>query len=318
MVGGAYFRGTEGAVWGLAASLALTCTANEVEILSISRATGVHYRLQAFWAERRLLWEFSLPAVLSGLMNGPAMWAANAMLVHQAGGYAELGIYNAASRIKQVPELVLAMLTMPLLPVLSEQLGRKALAEYRKTLQYAFALTWYGIVPVSTLQIMFPNLTVWAFGAGYRGHGSMVQWLMLQACMVGLFSPLATVVASVNRMWLAMAINAWWAVVFIACSVALVPVYHATGLAAAFALASLVSSASFLMYLRWTSTDLLTDIPVLPRFASLVITVPLAAGAYHFRSNVMMIAVAVLAVLLILKPGLWWSSGHPSAISLNG
>jgi len=94
-------------------------------------AAGLKAGLRGAWTERRILWNFSFPAVISGSMVTPITWAANAILVNQPNGYAELGLFNAANQFRMIVILipnVLAIVTVPLLSEIYSQKDREYFA----------------------------------------------------------------------------------------------------------------------------------------------------------------------------------------------
>jgi len=46
--------------------------------------------------------DFSLPAVLTGVLVSLATWISYTLLARQPGGYAELGLFHAASKLQVV------------------------------------------------------------------------------------------------------------------------------------------------------------------------------------------------------------------------
>ena len=190
MVGGAYLAGLNGVIWGMVAAAGLNWLFNHIAIRNECRRAAVPYTYGDFWKEREVLWRFSLPSVLAGTFTGPVLWAASAILVNQPNGYAEMGVYNAVMRVKQVPELILGMVMAPLLPILSQLFGDGSTARYNKTLKYAFGLSLLILVPVSMLQIAAPAVTLLPYGKEFQGNGHVVQWLMLHSILAGSFIPL--------------------------------------------------------------------------------------------------------------------------------
>ena len=92
MVAGVYFWGLPGAVLALVVAAATGWLINHVALRAQSRRAQVLVTYSALHRELRILWSFSLPAVLSGLMTGPVTWMAKALLVNQRNGYAEMGV----------------------------------------------------------------------------------------------------------------------------------------------------------------------------------------------------------------------------------
>ena len=64
------------------------------------RTAGIVVDVRGSLSERRTLWDFSFPALLSSIMVSPVTWAVSALLVRQPGGYAQLGLFNAADQFR--------------------------------------------------------------------------------------------------------------------------------------------------------------------------------------------------------------------------
>lgn len=249
MVLGAWRWGLAGAVWALIASQALNCILSYFAVRAEARPYGIVCRRRGSWRELDLFWRFSLPAVLTGLLNSAVAWGASALVVNQAGGYGDMGIYNAALRVKVLPETFLGMLIAPMLPVLSEAFARGDRATYRRALRFNFLLASLIIIPVSLLQAAAPRLTVLAFGAGYQGRLETVQWLMTHAVAFGLLFPAASILISMGEMWFSWQVNTLFAVLFGVSAWQLVPRYGAAGYAASLVLAYLIANARTVWFL---------------------------------------------------------------------
>ena len=268
MVGGVYIAGLTGAVWGLLFATGLNWLLNHLAIRKECSHVGVPYTYDACWKEREILWRFSLPSVLGGVLIGPVMWAASALLVNQPNGYSEMGVYNAVLRIKQVPELVLGMIMAPLLPILSEQFGNKSTDQYNKTLKYAFVLSLLVLVPISLVQIAVPDITLLPYGAEFHGHKKVVQWLMIHSILVGIFYPFGTILASMSKMWFGWVYNLLWSALYISSAYLLISSKGAEGLSIAFSCAHLVSCVFMTIYIYRKEPAFLSQLPFM-RFVSL-------------------------------------------------
>jgi O-antigen/teichoic acid export membrane protein len=262
MLAGVYYWGLPGAIWALVFSAAINWYLSHVAVRRECHGWKVPFSYKGLWSEAGVIWTFSLPSVLAGAATGPVMWAANAILVNQPGGYAEMGLYNAALRIQQVPQMILALVLAPLLPVLSEQFGKRATADYNKTLRYAFTVSLLVIVPVSLLQAIAPTLTLLAYGRDYSGNEGLVIWLMLYGVLIGLFSPFSGILASMNRMWFGTVFNFAWGALYLLLCLFLVPKYGSSGLAATMAVTHLATSIPCLIYIRHKEKAFVADVPL--------------------------------------------------------
>jgi O-antigen/teichoic acid export membrane protein len=261
-VAGAWYAGVEGAVWGLVASLAVSALLNNLALRKESAKASVPVFHSGWRDEWNVLWQFSLPAVLAGVMATPATWLASAILVNQPQGYAEMGLYNAVSRIKQIPELLLTTMLAPMLPLLAGQFRRNKPEECAQTIRYAYIISLVLMVPLAAVQIAVPSLTTLPYGTQFAGGQGVVQWLMIHSLLVGLFTPLGAVLPGMGKMWLGFIYNLLWGSVYLALAYWLVPRYSAIGLAMAYALAHLVSCSVVVAYVGRVSPAILRSVPL--------------------------------------------------------
>lgn len=249
-VAGAVGAGLEGAIWGMVFGLATNVVLSAQAVQAEARRLGIVVTVAGCHREWRLLTAFSLPTALAEVMVGPITWVCATMLLNQRGGYAQFGLYSAVMRVKLLPEFLLGSLMLPLLPALTARLGGENQAGYGRTLGLAHAVAFAVMVPFAFLVALVPETALLPFGHDFLGHEAVVRWLMFQAVLVGLFQPMGSVLASINRMWFSLGYNLSWAAAFVCLSLFLVPRWLGTGLAAAFALSHLVTSIPAFMVVR--------------------------------------------------------------------
>jgi PST family polysaccharide transporter len=160
-----------------------------------------------------------------------------------------MGIYNAALRVKLLPEAFLGMLIAPMLPILSESFGRGDRSTFQRTLLFNFVLAGLIIVPVSLVQAAAPALTMMPFGAEYQGRLEIVQWLMLHAVLYALMFPASSILISMGAMWFNWFTNFLYSLLFAGAAWLLVPRYGAAGYAAAMVIAYACGSIPFGVFL---------------------------------------------------------------------
>ena len=249
MLLGAWHWGLAGVVWSLIAVQLLNCLLCYRAVRTEAARFQIPIRLKSTAADRRLFWSFSIPAVLAGVLNSMIAWGASAMVVNQIGGFGDMGIYNAALRVKLLPEMFLGMLIAPMLPILSESFGKGDQQTFQRTLRFNFTLAMLIIVPVSLLQAAAPALTLLPFGAEYQGRLETVQWLMLHAVAYALMFPMGSILISMGEMWFSWMVNLLYAVLFGLGAWLLVPRHGAGGYAAAMALAYAMANIPSVVFL---------------------------------------------------------------------
>lgn len=221
-----------GAIWALAVTAAVTFLLSQVSLRRQCTALGIRPKFSSGWAEARVLWTFSLPVVMTGALAGPAMWAANTMLVNQPHGYAEMALFSAASQWKSAILFAPLVLAQFALPILSNLNGEKDLPRYEKTLRWHLILT----AAVSTA-VAVPVALAAPYIMSLYGHNFQEGWLVLVlsaataviACLNGV---VGTAILSAGSVWVNAAFNAMWAAVLLAGCYWLIPTHLALGLAA--------------------------------------------------------------------------------------
>jgi O-antigen/teichoic acid export membrane protein len=232
-VTGAALAGLEGTIAGLAAGAAAGLVFSQIALRWAARRHAVPIRYRGAWQERSRLWQVSLPGMLSGAISMPAIWLANALLVHQPMGYQQMGIFNAANQWRTAIQFLPAILSQAALPILSDLYRRRDLAGVVCLLRRHATLTFACGSAAAAALCVFPGRVMAAYGSEF-GSGTWVlaamAWSAVLAAGAGV---VGTAIFSLGRMWIAFALNLGWALVFLGASWWLVP-RGAIGLAAAY------------------------------------------------------------------------------------
>jgi O-antigen/teichoic acid export membrane protein len=293
----ALLLGVRGAVWAQILTLLINSALNYLALRKVAAQAHVPLGYSHCWQEWPILWKFSLPTVLGGVLAGPVSWASAALLVNQPHGYSQMGIYNAVTRMKGLPELVLSMVSAPLLPILSEQFAHGQTAAYSKTLRYAFGLSFVLIVPVSLIQIAGPAITMLPFGQEYRENSApVVQWLMVQAAFLGIFFPFGSIILSMNRTWFGFWYSVWYSILLLALAWLLIPRFGGAGLASAMALSYLAASLVCVIYIRLREKSFVADVRLFPAIWAVAVSAAFCAALARLVDSV---AATILGAALV-------------------
>ena len=222
-----------GAVWALAVTAAVTCLLCELSLRHHCAVAGIRPRFSRAWRERRVLWAFSMPAFLSGALVGPVTWAVNTMLLNQPGGYAEMGVFSAASQWRTAVAFLPALLSQPLLSILSN-VGATDRQSFRRLLRanifLAFGLSSCIAAPI----VLCASWIMRVYGPGFTEGRPILILLVLAAVISVTAGVIGQAIVSLDRMWWGLTLNLVWAVVTLTAAALLVPRYGALGLALAF------------------------------------------------------------------------------------
>jgi len=203
------------------------------------RAFGVRVDRAGAWRERSVLFNFSMPALLSSVAVSYCTWLATVVLARQAGGYQQLGIYSAAAHWRALLVFVPNAFLQVALPVVTtEQGGGRADRVTDVTQSLCLLLTF----PLATLVMFLAQPLTALYGHSFQQSADIliaVSCTVMISSVGGVSGPL---LQAQGRMWFANTINWSWGVIFVVLSWLLCPRYGALGLSYAQAVAYLITS----------------------------------------------------------------------------
>jgi len=208
---GAWGWQLEGAICGSIISSVLGLSLNHLTLRRVAIKSGVDLRssipLTEAWRERRMLFDFSLPALLQGSVQAPAEWACSMLLVALPGGYEQMGIYTAANRLQKLVTFALAPVGSIALPLLSNLTAKGDILRYRKFFRGHIILN-AGLS--SLCAIAFTIGSPWimmSFGSEYRDGWPVLALLAVSNVFTMTATTLGFVMQSWGHMWTAFAVN---------------------------------------------------------------------------------------------------------------
>jgi len=239
LVGGAYLGGLTGAVWALAINLGINWLLNHLALRKEARRYKVPFTFRDCSRERSVLWKFSLPAALAGVLVGPVRWACNAMLVNQPDGYGEMGIFTAALVFQNLVFFASGMLNAPLLSMVSN--AGQHISDKLGTVN--ILSSWILGVTAAIPLLCFPEIAQALFGSDFNTRSFTVTFSLVVFCtsVMTFKAGLTRVLAANSLLWWGFFSNAFWAIILIGCAVFFVR-WKAPGLAASFVIAYVLNT----------------------------------------------------------------------------
>jgi len=245
---GVYFWGLRGAISGMVCAAAGGWVINYIAVRKQTHRANVPVSYHNIHSELAVLWGFSLPTFLISAMIHTVMWVANALLANQVGGYAQLGIFIAATRFQSILGLAGTKVGAALLPILASRDASQSDRFNRANILISWLL---GVIPALPL-ICFPEIMGLLFGSQYAdisAHRTLVL-VMFYTCIILYKQGLARVLAANNLMWWSLLSNTMWAIVLMG-SFWFLKQFGAIGLASAFVTAYVLNAICFVpLYTR--------------------------------------------------------------------
>jgi O-antigen/teichoic acid export membrane protein len=236
-----WWDGLAGAVWALVLTMAFTCAMNFIVLQRAAKQRDIRITLRSSRQEWPLLWTFTLPTLLGGILTAPVFWACNAMLVNRPGGYAEMGILNAANQWYAAVLFVPGMLGQVLLPIITERLSQGHQEHSRRLLRVS--ITGNGVIAavIVALGAIFSPLIMRFYGAQFADAWPTLIAVLLAAGLQALQTPIFDFMIAKGRMWTTRWLLAAWAATLLAVTALLVR-WGAFGLASARLVAYIAST----------------------------------------------------------------------------
>jgi len=243
VVVGAVYWGLRGAIAGYAFSNGLGWLASSLFVRHEMSRAKLKLSVKGLSEDIPVLWKFSLPAFASTVLVGPVMWAARAILVNTPDGYAEMGVFSAATRFQQLIGLVGQTFGTALLPMLASKDGSKSELFQRSNI----LISWVaGLLP-ALLLITVPEIMGFIFGAEFTGsQANMALVLVMCFSCINLYKQgLARVLVARSMLWWGLLSNSTWAATLLFLAY-LWRSHGAVGLASAFVAAYASNTAIFI------------------------------------------------------------------------
>lgn len=250
LVGGAYWGGLTGAVWGLAINLGINWLLNHLALRKEASRYKVPLTFRNCTSELPILWRFSLPAVLNCCMTGPIYWLCSALLVNQPEGYSEMGIFSAAIQWFVIMMFLPDSLGRVLLPVLSERLGQQDVQQPVRVMTVAMKMNLLMVLPPAVLLSLTSPYIMGLYGEGFKGGWPTLVVLVLSAGILAAQTPFDRFLAASGKLWIGLAMNCGWAIVIVISTLLLVG-FGSLGLATARLLSYSANAVWLCVFVIW-------------------------------------------------------------------
>jgi O-antigen/teichoic acid export membrane protein len=244
---GAYLRGLEGAVWGMIAAAILSCLVIHFALLSKCNEERIGFKLANCWKECGVLFSFSLPAVLAGMLCIPTVWLCSAMLVNQPGGYAELGVYGAASQWRNLILFLPWMIGQVSIPMLSAQdfhQNKREIFAILKSLLYTYCL---ATIPILAVACALSPFIMDFYGPDYSGTWPVLVLILFATSLQVIQAPVVKFMEATGRMWTNLIISMVWTITVLCFSQQFIQ-YGALGLCIALVIAFAIEGLLLFAY----------------------------------------------------------------------
>jgi O-antigen/teichoic acid export membrane protein len=223
IIGGAYYAGLSGIVWGMIGGQLAACLLSARALRQEMARYDVPITFSNWSAELPVIWHFSVPAVLGGILITPVTWACTALLIRQPGGQEQMGAFNAANQWFGALMFFPYMLNQASLPIFSELFGAKDGRSTAKVLRAMIKINAAVALPLVTVGCLLSPFIMKGYGKAFSHDWPTLIAVLLAAGLFTLQIPVGNIIAAAGRMWLGLGLNFLWSLVFIGATLILLP-----------------------------------------------------------------------------------------------
>jgi len=205
-----YWWGLTGSVLGFGANFLVLWLMNYFAVRKESKKFDVKIDYRNSWSEWHVLYHFSLPALLSGLLVNPVLWACNALLVNQPNGYGEMAIFDAANQWRNLILFIPVALSQIVLPMLADTKDNSA--QFNKILKLNVIINITISSAMAIVISLFSGLLMKSYGVGFANGKTALIILAFTTVFISFNNVIGQAIAGKGKMWVGLILNMIWAV----------------------------------------------------------------------------------------------------------
>lgn len=265
------------------------------------RAANFSVRWRSAWMESDVLWRYSLPMMLHGLLCVPTVWITNTILARQANGYGQLGAYSAAFQFRTAVIQIPMIMQGVAMPFLCELAGARDLPKFGRLFENLLRINWAIGMTVAIGVSAFGRPLMQMFGREFRMDSAMVALVMAVAATSLLSALTGAALEALGMVWASLWANVLYAIASILLAWFLVPRLMGMGLALSFVASTFIQAFTLLFLLsRVTPSARLWPNTLLGALSIVLVSALAFSPTYVKAASIALAAVAV------------WSLGIPA------
>ncbi len=250
LTAGAYLGGVMGALIGLAINLALHWFLNHLLLKKEFAKHNITPVYSGWREERNVLWKYSVPAVVSGMMVAPILWLGKSVLANQPEGYGELGVFTLAETWRTLIIVGCGMIGRASFPVMAQLYGEGKHSAFKKALFAQLIINATIVCSFTMVVILSAHWIEKAYGDDFKNSATVIIIVLLSAIPMQLTAVCGFVNRCVGNIWWGVLLNSIWGTSYIM-SVFLLVHKGAIGLAWATLIAYAIHLLTTSIYVVW-------------------------------------------------------------------
>ena len=249
---GAWRGGLVGVMW---ASVVVAVVVAVVSFGVLHRAAvrkNCPIRFGRCWTEIRAFVDFSMPVTVAAQTYFMGDWLGGWLLVRQPGGYAEMGLYNAAARWQQAVSFIPLHVRRAVFPALTDRYAAGDRKAFAQMLRY-YILVSTGLAALCAVGLsLLSRFVMSGYGAEFVQGWPVLVVVSLTMVLQPVRWAMEMIYRTTRTVWYEFLMNLLWVATMLL-GMALIPAHGSMRLALSVLLAFVVSTtaAGVHVYFRW-------------------------------------------------------------------
>ena len=207
--------GIQGSLLALVVSSGVLLGAGQIVLHLKMRQIGVRLRCPRIRIFKQLCGNYAAPSLVGGGAALGAVWLSNAIVLAAPEGAIGLARLNTGNYARNAISTLAALFSLPLLPLLSEQVKRRdksALIGSASAAAGLFAVV--GLVAILVVVLLAKPFLA-QIGPDYAGSEQLLVLLVTAGCISNVASVAGVLLQAMDQMWIGATINVIWSIIFI-------------------------------------------------------------------------------------------------------
>ena len=234
-----YYFGLFGALIGYGLNFFVAWCLSVFSVRKLAKTNNIDINYLNCLSELNLIYKFSVPAVITGVMVSPVIWACNAILVNSKDGYIQMGLFEAANQWRILILFIPGLISQIALPMLSEV--ENSYDDFKKIFKLNIKVNLLVSAVVALSVSILSSHIISFYGTSYRDSRTILIILAVSSVLISVNNVIGKALASKNLLWYGFLFNCIWAGAQLVCAFYFIRIgYGGKGLALSFLVSYLI------------------------------------------------------------------------------
>jgi O-antigen/teichoic acid export membrane protein len=244
-----FYFGLHGAMFGLCINSFVLCVINYFYVNFTLREQEVKMSFRGINSLLGILYKFTLPAMLSGILGGPVTWVCNSMLVRQPNGFEKMAIFDVAYQWRNAVLFIPVLLGQVVLPYFSSTSSDPEM--FKKIFKVNIILNFLFSFIVALFISFFSGFIMKSYGKDFIEGDVLLIVLVFTTVLNSVNSVIGQAIAGTGKMWAGFYLNLIWGTTLIIATYFLLKMgYSSLGLALAYLISYIVHTLFSYIYYK--------------------------------------------------------------------